>query len=126
MHTCIDTASFEGALQQIITEYDRNLCLKVRQLEIFDHFWKGGQDIIVSLPTGYGKSLVFHLCVKLLCAKQLGQPGTTITIVISPLNIIQMDQLTKLRRHNISACRLDVCGRATSNFVFEEEEKVSH
>ena len=76
MHTCVDM-SFEVALQQIITEYDRNLCLKVRQLEIFDHLWKGGQDIIVSLPTGYGKSLVFHLCGKLLCAKlQLGQPGT--------------------------------------------------
>ena len=124
MHTCIDTASFEVALQQIITEYDRNLCLKVRQLEIFDHLWKGGQDIIVSLPTGYGKTLVFHLCGKLLCPKPLGQPGTT--IVISPLNIIQIDQLTKLRQHNISVCRLDVCGRATSNFVFEEEEKVSH
>ena len=64
MHTCVDM-SFEVALQQIITEYDRNLCLKVRQLEIFDHLWKGGQDIIVSLPTGYGKSLVFHLCGKL-------------------------------------------------------------
>ena len=124
MHTCVDM-SFEVALQQIITEYDRNLCLKVRQLEIFDHLWKGGQDIIVSLPTGYGKSLVFHLCGKLLCAKlQLGQPGTT--IVISPLNIIQKDQLTKLHQHNISACRLDVCGRATSNFFLEEEEKVRH
>ena len=78
----------------------------------------------MSLPTGYGKSLVFHLCGKLLCAKQLGQPGTT--IVISPLNIIQKDQLTKLRQHNISACRLDVCGRATSNVFLEEEEKVRH
>ena len=126
MHTCDDMASFEVALQQIITEYDRNLCLKVRQLEIFDHLWKRGRDITVSLPTGYGKSLVFHLCVKLLCAKQLGQPGTTITIVISPLNIIQKDQLTKLRRHNISACRLEVCGRATSNVFLEEEEKVRH
>ena len=100
MHTCIDTAAFEGALQQIITEYDRNLSLKVRQLEIFDHLWKGGQDIIVSLPTGCGKSLVFHLCGKLLCAKQLGQPGTT--IVISPLNTIPKNQLTRLRQHNIS------------------------
>ena len=62
--------SFEVALQQIITEYDRNLCLKVRQLEIFDHLWKGGQDIIVSLPTGYGKSLVsFSLVWKITLRK---------------------------------------------------------
>ena len=38
-----------------------------------------------------------------------------ITVVVTPLDIIQRDQLAILHDHGITACRLDICGNATTS-----------
>ena len=76
--------------------YDSSLVLKNEQIESL-RFFLEGKDILVNLPTGFGKSLVFHL-IPYLTSKSV--------LVICPLNIIQSDQLKTLSQHGLSACRL--------------------
>ena len=40
--------------------YDPNLSLKKEQLESLIHVMNN-KDVIVNLPTGFGKSIIFHL-----------------------------------------------------------------
>ena len=80
-------------------------------MEVFESLWMGASDVIVSLPTGYGKSVISHLCGRVLRRKpgvEAGLPGMTLVVV--PLNIIQADQQASLAKHGIRSCTLDVKG----------------
>ena len=51
------------------------------------------KDVLAVLPTGFGKSLIFHLLPALLYAKKYGVPKDTenissIIVVVSPLNAL--------------------------------------
>jgi superfamily II DNA helicase RecQ len=65
----------------------------------------------VSLPTGYGKSLVYHLCGEVL-SKLCGQTPA-VTIVVTPLNVIQQQQVGLLIAHGKRSCRLGIGDRAS-------------
>ncbi len=58
----------------------------------------GGEDSLVVMPTGYGKSLIYQLAALLL-------PHTT--LVISPLISLMKDQVDSLVRNKISASYLN-------------------
>jgi len=58
----------------------------------------GGEDTLVVMPTGYGKSLIYQLAALLL-------PHTT--LVISPLISLMKDQIDSLVRNKISASYLN-------------------
>ena len=60
---------------------------------------EGNHDIIVTMPTGSGKSLIYQLPAVLLEGK--------VTVVISPLIALIKDQLDSLRNKNISAATLN-------------------
>ena len=75
------------------------MILKPKQHEVFKEIWEGAQSLLVSLPTWYGKSVVFHFCGRLLCSKNNLNRG--VTVEISPLNVIQMDQLKVLKEKHI-------------------------
>jgi len=94
--------NFEGALEKSICSYDRDIVLKPKQRECLQAVYDS-RDVIVNLPSGYGKSLIYHLLPNLLAC---------VVIVVSPLNIIQNDQLRKLNNKGIKTCRLDVQCRA--------------
>ena len=104
---------FGSSLLAVVDDYNlkRNtvIQLKPRQIEVFEILFDHQKDIIVCLPTGYGKSLVFHLSSPLLKVKYDLDFGTT--LVISPLNAIQHDQINQLQRCGIAVCKLDVKGR---------------
>lgn len=47
-------------LKAVCRAYSPTLLLKPLQLDVLEHVING-QDVIANLPTGYGKSLIFHL-----------------------------------------------------------------
>ena len=48
----------------------------------------------VTLPTGYGKSMIFHLLP--LCARYLGLSKSPLVIVVAPLHSLIEDQIAKI------------------------------
>ena len=92
------------AIEDIVKSYDKNIVLKEKQRDALLHLASEKGDLIVSLPVGYGKSLIFHVLPQIL-RKEKANP---VVLVVSPLNIIQKDQCQSLRQHNISCCRLDI------------------
>ncbi|VDI27145.1 Hypothetical predicted protein [Mytilus galloprovincialis] len=90
--------------------------LKEKQIEILDMLQKGLQkgkkEIIVILPTGYGKSLIYEIAPLMLS-------GTV--IVISPLTSIQVEQFQRLRETPLKTCILNVEGRIITGLDIEDE-----
>ncbi|SFV58807.1 ATP-dependent DNA helicase RecQ [hydrothermal vent metagenome] len=70
-----------------------------------------GQDLLMILPTGGGKSLVFQLPTMMMDG---------ITIVISPLIALMQDQVAALKAQNIAAAML------SSAQSYEEGEEIIH
>ena len=110
---------FEQVLQQVLRDYDSTMQLRPNQKAAFERLWIGATDVIVSLPMGYGKSVISHLCGRILRAKN-GQPENGITVVVVPLNMIQYDQVASLAKHGITACKMDIEGN-TSCATNEDE-----
>ena len=65
-----------------------------------------GEDTFVSLPTGHGKSLIYHLALSV--SKHLGLLSEVpIVLVISPLNVLIDDQIASVTKLGITVCKLD-------------------
>ena len=63
------------------------------------------------LPTGFGKSLVYELMAPFADFMYYGFRSTeanSIVLLVSPLNALIMDQVTKLRECGLKACILKV------------------
>ena len=83
-----------------------NTILKPKQVICLEHLYLK-RDVICVLPTGYGKSLIFHLLPGLLFAKEMLLMNetfrdvdmttvTAIVIVVSPLNALINHQISRL------------------------------
>ena len=78
---------------------DCDFQLKPEQKKIIDAVVCRKKDVLGILPTGFGKSLIFHLLSNVFDFMEAGQPpakGRSTTIVISPLNALMRDQISKL------------------------------
>ena len=49
------------SIEDIVKEYDKNIVLRPKQLEAQQYIRGGKGDLIVNLPVGYGKSLIYHI-----------------------------------------------------------------
>ena len=68
-----------------------------------------GRDVIAVLPTGYGKSLIFHLLPSLFYDKLTSASNKrAVVIVVSPLNALIENQIKKSYQGNIKAGILNV------------------
>ena len=68
-------------------------------------------DALVSLLTGYGRSLIYQICP--VVAKELSNlekqvPAEPILFVVSPMNLLVSDQTNWCERMGINACKVDM------------------
>lgn len=78
---------------------DSHFRLKPQQKQIVEALVCFKKDVMGILPTGFGKSLVFHVLSDVFDFMDDGQTpekGRSITVVISPLNALMRDQISKL------------------------------
>lgn len=81
-------------LEDYLYNYFGYRTFRGKQKELIEHLLKN-HDLIVSIPTGAGKSLIFQLA---------GLLKSGITIVITPLIALMIDQVNQLKENNIRAC----------------------
>lgn len=82
-NTCLQIANFK---------YDPDICLKAEQELLLKYIYEG-HDTAAVLPTGFGKSLIFHLIPLLISAKT---ESASIAIVVAPITSLMEDQLKSL------------------------------
>ena len=82
-----------------------------------------GQDVIGVLPTGFGKSMLFHLLPDFIPVKTT----KNIIIVVCPLNSIIEDQLKVLKARRITAdvLQLGVNEKEPAETLFGNEQEPS-
>ena len=100
-----------------------NLILKPRQKEALQSIVFKGQDCLIVLPTGYGKSLIYQMLPSLfdkISARNLSSKDKSIVIVVSPLNALIDDQINKLKSAGVNCTSLRVCGDEVDG-AFEEK-----
>ena len=86
-----------------------NITLKQKQEEILKIIALTQKDVLAVLPTGYGKSLIYQIMPPLMDYMDSGQRPTqnkSIVLVVSPLNALIRDQVTKLKQSGLKACIL--------------------
>ena len=114
----LDHIAFFKCLQFAVSNsiYDENI-LKPKQVICLEHLYLQS-DVICVLPTGYGKSLAFQLLPGLMFAKDNLEDvclwekdiseATTVIIVVSPLNALISNQISRLSSSGIRASVLGV------------------
>ena len=104
---CLEFAIQNSFYKEIVLKPKQVRCLECIYLQT---------DVMCVLPTGYGKSLIFPLLPMMMFAKfklQAGQfqRGFSVALVdaiVSPLNSLMNDQISKLQMSGIRASILNV------------------
>ncbi|OWF38947.1 ATP-dependent DNA helicase Q-like 3 [Mizuhopecten yessoensis] len=91
--------------------------LKEKQLEALESLYNGN-DTIVVVPTGFGKSLIFQLLPWLMQGK-FKRADPMIVIIATPLNSIMHDQVQSLAKRGVSACYLDITGSSGNTYDYK-------
>ena len=78
--------------------------LKEKQLECISSIVCDGRNVLAVLPTGYRKSVIYQILPDVFDI-MLGTEKSMV-LVISPLNALMQDQITKLKDWGISACMI--------------------
>lgn len=103
----------------------QNLFLQVKQYKILESLFLG-KDTIGILPTGYGKSVLFHLLPFIFDYRNIGHMNAkngSIVLVIKPLNALVQNQLSILKSHGIEAVVLNtVKSHTVSDSVDEDQD----
>ena len=112
---------FYGSLQVAISRSTySNINLKPKQVQCLEAIYSG-RDVLAVLPTGYGKSLIFHLLPSLLLKMMNSQrpvPSLSfcpVIIVVSPLNALIKDQMRRRSDRNVKATFLNAKRKSGSS-----------
>ena len=92
-----------------------DLTLKDEQKQAINAVY-GGSDVFVFLPTGFGKSICFHV-LPFLFNHKLGLVGgqkKKCVIVVSPLISLMVDQVRSLRSNSVEAVVISSNSRENS------------
>ena len=104
-----------------------NITLKEKQLSILKLTILDKKDVLAVLPTGFGKALIYQTIAPFadfIEPDESTECGKSILIVISPLNVLIKDQVTKLRETGLRACILKA-DRVASDCQDIEEVSIS-
>ena len=115
------TAMFFRSLQfAVVNSSYWNINLKPKQVKCLEAVYSG-RDIIAVLPTGYGKSIIFHLLPalffdKINCGRTPASlPIHPVVVVVSPLNSLISDQIRRSTQGKVKATILNVKKKANSD-----------
>ena len=100
-----------------------NLILKPKQKEALQSIVFKGQDCLIVLPPGYGKSLIYQMLPSLfdkISVRNVSSKDKSIAIVVSPLNAVIDDQINKRKSAGVNCTNLRVCGDEVDG-AFEEK-----
>jgi len=107
--SCLQTALLSAGYDDIILKVKQVICLESLYLK---------KDLVAVLPTGYGKSLVFQVLPYLLKERDATKSwsnaqvvGPSVVVVVTPLNGLMYDQISKLRGKGAQAAILSVTER---------------
>ena len=119
----------------VVNSLYSNVVLKPKQVICLEKLFLG-VDVLAILPTGYGKSLIYHLLPLMLFARKMLEVNptsdpltlppvclrdvTSVLLVISPLNSLISDQVQKLSATGLRVSALNIFPTALS----EENEDV--
>lgn len=102
---------FHNALEIAIERLGKqDIELKECQYEAVKAVVVDRKDSLCVLSTGYGESLIYQL-LPFICDAYMGRQnaGGNYVIVISPLNVLMVDQITKLKEHmDVSVLKTNV------------------
>ena len=104
-----------------------NIFLKVKQIHILEALYRE-KDVVAVLPTGYGKSIIFHILPFLFEYRErnfMNSSRTNAIIVVAPLNSLIDDQISHLRKRGIKAaisCQRDVKSGGHSSTLSSSSE----
>ena len=107
------SAMFYSCLQSAIVNSSYwNINIKPKQVKCLEAVYRG-KDTVGVLPTGYGKSIIFHLLPGLFLAKVSSRateqsPIHPVIIVVSPLNALISDQIRRSTEGKVKAAILNV------------------
>jgi ATP-dependent DNA helicase RecQ len=95
------------------------ISLKAEQEQVIRSFVTGN-DVFVSLPTGFGKSLCFMLLPPIFDSiKQPNDEQSVLVVVISPLNSLMLDQVEACGKFGLRAACL--CGESEMSQLMANE-----
>ena len=96
--------SLDFAIKQALRKlgFKENFALKEKQYQAIVNIVRLKKDCLVVLPTGYGKSLVYQ-CLPLVFDSVLRSNTKNAVIIVSPLNSLILDQVTKLMEKGLGA-----------------------
>ena len=103
--SCVQKALLSAGYDDIILKVKQVICLESLYLKKY---------LVAVLPTGYGKSLVFQVLPRLLREREERDTRATtsvtksVVLVVSPLNALMYDQISKLRTRGVEAAVLGV------------------
>ena len=125
----LEPMNFEDSLAEV--EYKMglpaNFVWKQQQLECLRAVFQG-KDIMAVLPTGFGKSIIFQSTPFLLSARDgwCVEKTEYITLIITPLNAIMMDQCRELTKKGIQACYMDYNCQKNITFGHRDDDDESY
>ena len=114
---------FDSVLEEVLLVRGQgNLKLKQKQNEALQAIVVNGQDCLIVLPTGYGKSLIYQMLPLLFDKTNLSlnvtSEGKSIVIVVSPLNALIDDRINILSSVGVACTSLRVCGADIEERIF--------
>ena len=95
------------AAKSVLIKRGLEFTLKEKQLECISSIVCDGRDVRAVLLTGYGKSVIYQILPDVFDI-MLGTEKSMV-LVISPLNALMQDQITKLKDRGISCSLIVTC-----------------